>query len=365
MPSCVVFAGSEPWFQREALQTLLATVLPGGDPGGVISRLDAGRSEDKDAVLASAESMRGASLFADQQIVIVDRAELMPSGRPGKLAPFTKLALEAAACPVEHRLLVLCTSKPVKGRGSVSAKKLIDAGVVLVDCRALYAAPAPWERHAAPHDTELTRFLSLRMKRNHGGRMNLQAAHTLVSRVGTALSELDDALASLSAASAGQTITSEQVLTAFSDRRSDAVWPFLEAILGGDRNETRRHIEMLATNGLTAQDGRVERRHESMFPLVLATLYRNYRQHALAAELLASGADDAEVAKRAGVAPFLVGPFLARVRKRSAAQWRACHSAFFEADRGVKSGRVPAQIALERLATSVAGGWVQPTKVSS
>ena len=356
-PRCVVLAGSEPWFQRETLASLLAALLPNGDPGGVVSRLDASRTEERGAVLGSAETMRGASLFADQQIVVVHNAESLPPSAPGKLSPLTKLALDAAACPVPRRLLVLCTNKPVKGRGSVSTKKMMEAGVVVVDCRALYAAPAPWERHAAPHDTELTRFLALRMKNQHGGALDLHTAHILVSRVGTSLGELDDALASLAAASSGSPVTQDQVTKAFSDRHSDSVWPFLEAILGGDEDETRRHLATLSINGLTGQDGRIELRHESMFPLVLATLYRNYRQHALAAELLASGVEHAEVVKRAGVAPFLATPFLARVRRRSARDWHACHRAFFDADEGVKSGRVPAQIALEQLASSVAGNW--------
>lgn len=231
-PAVVVLAGAEDWFREAAAAALTARVLPDGDPGGALTRLDAKEGGGAEVHAAALDELASPSLFVAAKVVHVRHAEALK--RKGArsirdtLAGVVEQVLGQAA---PGALLLLDTPKPVKGKTGVPAAALIEAGAWVVDCRPLYDAPGPWERGAAAHEHELARYLSSRMKEAHGLRMTAQVAHVLTRSVGSDLAQLDDALRALAlyVGDHGE-VTDEDVATAVGVTREDPLWKLSDAI---------------------------------------------------------------------------------------------------------------------------------------
>ena len=356
-PPVVVLAGSERWFRDRGVEAILAKVLPDGDPGGAVVRIDGRQPDQRERIPGALDELRSTSLFSSGKVVVVEHPEGAPamSGQ-GRKAALTHLAHEALAHPAQDAVLVLSTGKGVKGRESVSTKSLLEAGAWVVDCRALYDAPGPWERGAPAHDHELARFVAQRMSQVHRKRLSLEDAHAITRRVGSDLAALDDALRSLALfAGAREAITAEDVHATVGETREDPIWRLVDAVLDGERAQALDMLTATFERGLHDQRGSVSVRPEALFPQLVAALHVSFRRLLSGAEGLAQGESVADVAKAAGVPPFLAERFGARAR-RDPARFLGLHEAFLEAELGVKGGGVPPRLAAERLVVRLVDG---------
>lgn len=392
LPPVIVLAGSERWFRETAIAAVLARVFPSGDPGGGVLRLSARDPAQCERVGTAVEELRSSSLFGEGRVVVVEHPEsaggvregddeseddqddarddrpqggsdgspraaagrgAAPPAKRGR-SPLLDLALPALAAAIDGAVLLLSTERPVKGRGAVPLATLSKAGALVVDCRAPYDAPAPWERGAKAYEHELARHLVLRSKVRFAKRLALQEAHALTRRVGSDLDDLEQALATL-ALYAGErpAFSAEDVEACFRGERENPVWPLVDAVLDGRLAEAVERLEGAFREGLADPRGLPLVRPEALYPLISSALLTGYRRVLAGAEALARGESDDEVAASSGVPPFLSGPHLARCR-RDPGPWLARHVAFLQAERGVKSGRVPPDVALERLIVSLA-----------
>lgn len=356
-PPVVVLAGAERWFRARGIEAIVAKVLPDGDPGGAILRLDGRQPEQRERIPGVLDELRSTSLFSSGKVVVVENPESAPAmAGQGRKAALTHLAHEAMAHPAPDAVLVLATGKGVKGRESVSTKSLLEAGAWVVDCRALYDAPGPWERGVPAHDHELARFVAQRMSQVHGKRLGLEDAHAITQRIGSDLAALDDALRSLALfVGSRDEVGAEDVHTTVGETREDPIWTLVDAVLDGDRAGALGMLAATFARGLHDARGSVSVRPEALFPQLLAALHGKFRQLLAGAEGLAQGESVAEVAKAAGVPPFLAERFGARAR-RDPARLLALHAAFLEAERGVKGGGVPPRVAAERLVARLVDG---------
>jgi len=361
LPPVLVLAGAERWFRSRGVEHAIARVFPDGDPGGGVVHLDARRPEDKDRVPSALDELRSRSLFSRGKVVVVENPEAAPAlvggGRGGALLQLARAALEH---PSEDALLVLSTAKPVKGREAVATKTLLGGGAWVVDCRALYDAPAPWERSSPAHDHELSRFLCARMSRLHGRRLPLEAAHALTLQVGSDLSTLDDALRSL-ALYIGERpeVALEDVARSVGHTREDPIWRLVDAVFDGEVGPALDLVTRAFEHGLGDARGASSTRPEALFPQIAAALHAAFRRILAGAEALQRGEAGEEVAKGQGVPPFLAQRFLERCR-RDPARLLALHQAFLEAEVGVKGGGVPARLATERLVAALVTGLAVP-----
>ena len=337
LPPVLVLAGAERWFRARGVEHTIARVFPEGDPGGGVVQLDAKRPEDKDRVPGALDELHTLSLFSSGKVVVVENPEAAPAlvggGRGGALLQLARAAWER---PAAGALLVLSTAKPVKGREAVATKTLLAGGAWVVDCRALYDGPAPWERSSPPHDHELSRFLCTRMSRVHGRRISLEAAHALTLQVGSDLAALDDALRSLSLyVGERPEVTFEDVAKTVGQTREDPIWRLVDAVLDG---QTSRAIDLVSAafeRGLGDARGALSTRPEALFPQICAALHAAFRRMLAGAEALRRGEAGDEVAKGQGIPPFLAQGFLARCR-RDPAHLLVLHEAFLEARRATE-----------------------------
>ncbi len=352
VPPVVVLAGAERWFREQGLRSIVGRVLPEGDPGGAFVRVDARLTPDQ--VAGAVDELRTGSLFGDGKVVLVENPECAElGGGTSKESPIARLAAAALAPPPPAGVLVLSTSKGVKGRDAVPTATVSDAGALVVDCRTLYDAPGPWQRGAAPHDHELARFLSGRMSRVHGKRLPLPEAHALTRLVGSDLGELDGALNALALYLGPRAaVALDDVAAAVGATRTDPAWHLVDAVFEGD---VRRALDLLLharTHGLADARGGSIRGDDALLGYLGASLHGRFRRTLAAAEGLARGDPADQVARRLGVPGFRQQAELQRCHV-DPARLLAAHEAFLEAEAGTKSGRVPANVALDRLVVSL------------
>ena len=351
LPPVVVLAGAERFFREEALGLVVDHVLPEGDPGGAFLRFDARRAEDREGVSAAVDELRSVSLFGGGKVVAIDNPESAsgPWAAVARTSPITVLAKAALQAPGGDGVLVLLTSKGVKGRDAAPVKTLQKAGALVVDCRALYDSPGAWKRGGPKHDHELARFLASRMGERHGKRMGLPEAHLLTELIGTDLSALVDALESLALyVGDGDHVRTDDVHATHGARRSDPAWRLVDAVFEGDRAGAIALLEGALARGLPDARGTAVVRGEALFGYLGAALHGQYRKILAGAEALAAGEDPGAISRDLGIPSFLADSFLARCR-RDPRKLLDAHGAFFAAEMGVKGGRVPAAAALERL----------------
>ena len=100
--------------------------------------------------------------------------------------------------------------------------------------RKLYEKPGPWVRNPAPEKAELASWVVLRA-RSRGRTLAPIDAWELILRLGTELSELDQAVEKLALATPGKVITSEAVRTGIGHHRNYEVFELADAVLARDR----------------------------------------------------------------------------------------------------------------------------------
>lgn len=355
LPPVVVTAGSEGWFRERLQAALLAHVLPDGDPGGAHVHVDAKTAPAGESGRMALDELRSASLFAPQKLVVLDAAEAVEHGGKRGAPAIEALAKEAAAAAQAGAVLLLTTPRPVKGKGAVPAAKLAAAGATVVDCRALYDAPGPWERGAAPHDHELARFVARRMGNAYGKRLSVQDAHRLTQVAGTDLAALDGALKSLALfVGDRREVTAADIDESVGETREDPLWRLADAVFERRTEDAITLTRRAFDRGITDQRGAVVSRPEALAPMITATLFSSWRKVLSGAEGLARGETPEGIARAVGIPPFLSKPFAARCR-RDPRQVLAMSEAFFEAERGIKGGGVPHRLAVERLVVSLLG----------
>ncbi len=88
---------------------------------------------------------------------------------------------------------------------------------------------------------------------------------------------------------------------------------------------------------------------------ILSLLTRHYRQLWKARELQVAGRPASEIARGAGVPPFVVDGLVAQGRKYSRADFRCAFKLFVEADLAMKSSGSQAEVVLENLLLRLAG----------
>lgn len=348
-----MLAGLERWFRDQGAAAVVQTVLPEGDPGGALVRLDGRRPEEQARVRQADEELRATSLFAPRRVVVIDEPDQARPSRPGKPRLSTEL-VKAAMAAETGAILVLCIARPLKGRNAISPAALLKAGAWVVDCRRLYAAPAPWERGAPPHDHELARFLVGRMRTTHGRGLPVEVAHALTLRVGTDLGPLNDALAQLAeSVPRDRQPTVEDVEGAFGESRDDPLWTIADAVFDRQRAEAIRMTEQAFEHGVREENGSLVVRPDALFLRLNRALHNQVVQLLTGSEALQRGAPEVEVVKAAGIPSFRADEFLRRCREPSS-RYARMHHALFDAELGFKSGDVPARLAAERLVIALA-----------
>jgi DNA polymerase-3 subunit delta len=192
-------------------------------------------------------------------------------------------------------------------------------------------------------------YLTARARRT---RLAAEASRLGVKLSEEALSYLDYALApdlfivvseleKLAAYGGGEELSAEEVAEVAAASRLENVYEMVRDVGEGNLARALSALRRLLLAG---------ERPESMIGLFA----RQLRLIWLAGEWRAAGLNPAEIASRLKVPPFYVNEYLAAAERLDAGRLARLHGLLAELDRGVKTGRVPAALALELFAARAA-----------
>ena len=266
-------------------------------PGGLES-IDA-KSEPPDAVVASLAALTfgGGTLY-----VMVDGVE---DWKPGALEPLER---ELAAPPPETVLVLVARGK--------APEKL---------CKAVEKAGGEVREYEAPKPRALPKWVTERA-RDEGLTLDLEAARTLVSVVGTSQQRLAREIEKLTLLAHPHTrLSAEQVHRHACGETSGQGYELADALVAGDLEQTLRLAERLVEQG--------DRPGRLIYP-ILSGVRRTLR----AAELLDGGVSESQLAAELRTPPWLAKRIAAQARRadRDALERALC--AFAELEIAMRNG---------------------------
>lgn len=167
------------------------------------------------------------------------------------------------------------------------------------------------------------------------------AAEAIAEAVGTDMGQLAAALERLSLfVGVGKPVGPADVERVLAQTRQRSIFELTNAVGRGQRREAL----LVLSRMLDDREPGVR---------IVAMLARHLRQLWSARELSTRGQSKNEIAGALGIHPFFVGDMLEQAMRFNVAALRRTHRALFEADRQLKSSRLPESAILERLVLSL------------
>ncbi len=258
-------------------------------------------------------------LLGGRRCILVKRASrLLESDEP----------LQAyASDPNPNTVLVLDLEKKPDGRRK--GFKDLEKKVTIVACD----APDPWELQEWVSEEAGARGLKL-------GREEIRY---LVTEVGSDLWRLSNELEKLSLYAAGDRLDLETMAEVLGRGRAQSVFKFTDAVASGDAPSALRQL------GRLLEEGEAPLR-------ILALLDRLVGQLRIAKDAQASGRKEASLASLLGAPPAAARAIGESARKLDRAFLRRAVDALADADRLLKSTRLPHQVVMEGLVLELARG---------
>ena len=316
VPPVLFLYGSEPFLQQEVLKQLENSVLsPGSEDFN--RHVFHAKGLAVDQVLEAALTFPA---FAERRLVIVKEAHSLTT------ADFDAL-FEYIQEPAPETCLVFSAEKIDSRRKFFQSLKKTGA---LVEFKPL-------------NDRQIPGFIR-RYLDGLGFTVTEDAIGLFVSRIGNGLQEVMTELEKLSLyVGSPRLIDTPDVQAVVSNVRAENIFAIGNAVGCQDAGKALTLGRHLVADGEA--------------PLkILSLLSRHYRQLWKARELQVEGRSPAEIAKGAGVPPFVVDGLISQCRRYSRVDFRRAFSLFVEADLAMKSSGSQPEVVLENLLLQLAGG---------
>jgi DNA polymerase-3 subunit delta len=189
-------------------------------------------------------------------------------------------------------------------------------------------------------DRELPGFVQAEV-RARAAAIERPAAQLLCDLVGADLGALAQAVEKLTLYVGARPISEDDVAACIAHTRAGSVFELVDAVGRGDRERALRLWRKMA-----------EDREEPL--RVLGMLARHFRQLWQTRELTRERAGKSEIASAIGLNPYFVEGMVEQARRFSPAALARAFEALYQADRGLKSTRMPDELLLERLVARLA-----------
>jgi DNA polymerase III subunit delta len=306
-----LITGSEEFLAERAIRTVVDAVRSADPDADVTETVGA---EIGPGALAELTSP---SLFAERRAVVVrDLPEVPDEGVAGLLA--------CAAQPADDIAMVLVHPGGQKGKGVLD--KLRKAGVDEVKCE-------------APKAYELPRFVAAEVRRA-GGRIDDEAAGTLVDAVGTDLRALAGAAAQLANDFSGEAITDEHVRRYFGGRAEVKGFAVADAAISGQLAPALEQLRWALNNGVV--------------PVLITSAFASGLRALARYTSAPRGLREAELAREVGVPPWKLRSLRGQARGWGPSGLADAITAVAQADADVKGASGDPDHALERMVLAVA-----------
>lgn len=197
-----------------------------------------------------------------------------------------------------------------------------------------------WQKNDALKDRQVAKWLGEEAQRR---KITLKpgAAQRIAECVGTDMGRLATSLEQLSLyVGPGKPIRPEAVEELLARTREHSIFELTNAVGRGGRRDALQILQSM----LEARESGV---------MIVSMLARHVRQLWSVKELSARGLPQDAVARQVGMHPYFVKDMVRQARRIRTKTLRRMHRALFEADRSLKSSKLPDQIILEQLVMSL------------
>lgn len=301
---------------RELAARKIQRVVVGEDPSPFAFERFDGESGDASRIVMAANLM---PLLGGRRFVLVKRASRLVDG--------DETLQGYVADPNPNTVLVLDLEKRPDARRK--GFKDLEKRVAIVGCD----APDPWELLEWVGEEASARGLKL-------GR---EETRYLVSEVGSDLRRLANELEKVSLYAAGDRLDLETMAEILGRGRAQSVFKFTDAVASGDAPSALRQL------GRLLEEGEAPLR-------ILALLDRLVGQLRIAKDAQAAGKRDSSLASLVGAPPSAARVIGERARRVDHEFLRRAVAALADADRLLKSTRLPHQVVMEGLVLELARG---------
>lgn len=333
--------GDEAHLRDQVLAALRSRLVPGGDAavaalatagysgaGAVLSEVLAAAAQvpwgvDRRLVVVRDPPWLGAPPRAGGERREGDDDASGEGQAPGGAAEAAALRRYLEAPPPHACVVILCEA--VDRRRACS--RLLYERATVVECR-------------APPERELPAWIA-RAAQRRGLALDPEAVRLLAVRVGRNLLRLERELDKLACHAPEGRVGVQAVQDLVPPAGEERVFALLDALAEGDRGGALA----LARRQLDAGDAPVA---------LLALLGRHARRLLEAGLLLARGIPPAQVQERLGVHPYAARKLMAQARRYEPRGLARALAAVLEADEAVKTGRAPAELAVEMAVLALA-----------
>lgn len=315
LPPVLFLYGPELFLQQKVLLQIEKAVLsPGTEDFN--RHLFHGKGLAVEQVLETALTF---PVFADRRLIVVKEAHSLTT------ADFDEL-LDYCKKPAPETCLVFCGEKIDSRRKFFQTLKKIDA---LVEFKPL-------------NERQLPGFIRAHLD-GLGFTITSDALSLFMSRVGSSLLEVMTELEKLSLYAADlRLIDVPEIQAVVSNVRAENIFEIGNAVGSQDAGKALTLGRHLIADGEA--------------PLkILSLLSRHFRQLWKARELQVEGRSSSEIARGAGVPPFVVDGLIVQCKRYSRADFRRAFKLFVAADLAMKSSGSRPEVVLENLLMELAG----------
>ena len=325
-----VVAGEESVLVDRALALITSRVLDEARSDDFsLTRLD-GKTTSAAEVEAAA---RTASLFGGRRLVVVREAQALRPAEIKKLLEYLKKPVETTTLVLVVRGAGASSKSPrlAKAAGAASKlKKAVEKGKgVYVDC------PRPKPR-------DLPRLAESALA-EHGLRASRDGLYALVEAVGEDLTALIQGVEKLALYVGDQgEIQAGDVAEVVADTRSQSVFALTDAVAEGAADRALRVLNNMIRDG------------ESSL-VIVGHLARHFRNLSSVQSLERKGENVERIRANLGLHPFVVKKCLMQLKRFTPRALAGHLAALAECDLQLKRGRLPDNLALEKLVISLCG----------
>lgn len=313
LQSCYLFEGEEEYIKQQALYRLEEALLPKGMEQMNLTQLT---NPDADTLIAACDTL---PFMADQRLVVIRECDLVTLGKKSEDGDKADRILDYLEHQSPQSLIVFYVTG--KANGTRKLYTLLKKRSAIVTFQKM-------------SESEAVTWL-IRSLRQQGKEMTQDVAQTMLFQVGSDAALLKQEMDKLSAYTGQRTqITKEDVELVCVRSLECTVFQMVDAQVAGNMDTAFRLLKAM----LLAGEDRMG---------IQAMLLRQYRILYHCKALTQENAPQGEYAALLGIPPFAVSRTIQQTRKYTLKQLKSAYEALYQAEYGIKTGRLPLQGALE------------------
>lgn len=332
----LLVVGKADYLRSLVVDDLLDRSLGGGDRALNLVAREVAPEVDITAIL---DDLRTPSLLGGARVVHLRGVEALEKDGRRRLE-------EYVARPASGAVLIL------EGTGLPANTRLfraVEKQGIVIQCRPLYETPPPWGRRGGREESELSRWIRLRVE-DRGKRITPRAIAAAVEAWGNDLASIDGALDQARVLiEESEEIGEEEIRSLSPSSRADPVYRVVDLVLKGDRKGAMRRLRSVFLHGMPDAAGRGRDNPGAVTQILIRGLHGRLTSLWRAHLLRRQGVGEKEVLQELGIAPFLARRFWHQVEANPLPTIPDRLGVILEAERSIKTGEAEPMAAAESL----------------